>query len=113
MLVETWAFARLLAVAVMVQPERVNEQSMIFPEAIEIALASAAGCWAPPSKREICILPKPGPVPRSSPLYPRSLPPDAWKFLMPTPTPKLVASNAPNLCVQRIVHSSELISHGK
>src|ERR1051325_11349902 len=109
-LVETWPLARFVAVAVMVHAERVSEQSMMSPAAIEIGLPGAPSCWLAPSKRDICIFPKSGPVPSNRPLYPRSLPPAAWKYFIPIPTPELMESSAPNRCVQRIVQPSELVS---
>src|SRR5215470_11782708 len=96
----------------MVQPSRLSEQSTMLPGARDIGEPVAATTIWLPSKRCRTILPAFAPAPASKPLYPRSLPPAAWKFFMPTPTPMLVELVALNRCDHRIVNSSEHVSHG-
>src|SRR4051812_15175352 len=110
---ETCALARLLAVAVTVQAERVSQQSSTSPAERLIAGPESTSVWSTPLNSCSCILPKFVPAPQTNPLYPRSSPPCAWKLAMPTPTPVPVASSAPNRCVQCIVQASEEISQGQ
>src|SRR6266581_254896 len=110
---ETWALARLLAVAVIVQAERVSQQSTTSPAERLIAGPESTGIWLVPLDSCSCIFPRFVPAPQTSPLYPRSSPPCAWKFAIPTPTPLLAPSSAPKRCVQRIVQASEEISQGQ
>src|SRR5882724_4066601 len=111
-MVETCPLARLLAVALIVQAERVREQSTMSPAASASGGPEAARAWALPVQRSICMEPRLTPTPRRSALYPRSPAQPEPKFFSPTPTPALVASKEPNRSDQRTVHASEQVSQG-